>query len=130
MKVDDKELIRETLKASRFGFALFIGFWIAGWLGAPIILLYTVASVLIFFGHVKNNNTAKEFLIDYLWLTGIILSAVWLGAFLGGKGLLGLLVLGVLFALIILWRRRKLWLEWVYHIEERFLYGKRLRRKK
>lgn len=130
MKPEDKELIMETLKASRFGLLLFTGFWIAGWLGAPVISLYIVASGLICYAHMKNKDHPKKLLIDFAWLTSIIILAVWLGALLGGKGLLGLGIIVLLFSLIIIWRRRDLWLQWVHHIEKRFLYGETLEEKR
>lgn len=126
MKEEDKRLILDTLKASRFGLLLFAAFWIAGWLGAPIFWLYLAATFLIGFSHGRKRSPAKEAFIDWVWLTLIIIAAVWLGALLGGKGFLGLLIIVLVFSVILLWRRRSLYMNWVRHIEKRFLYGETL----
>lgn len=126
----NEAIIKETLQSLKSGLLFFAGFWLAGWLGAPIIWLYIAASTLIIYVNVTRKKKPGELLLDFLWLSLIILAAVYLGYWLGGSGFLGVMIIVLIFSGIVLFRRRKLYMSWIYHIEEEFLYGERLRRKK
>lgn len=124
---EDKRVISESLKETWPGLLLTLGFWGLAWLTGGnfslIIVVIIVGMVSYDAYKVTTGSESRDGLrlikkctIAFAFLYGI----VWLNFFLGGYGLLGFLLLVTFLSSMILYRKRRLYMRWVRHIETRF----------
>jgi bacteriorhodopsin len=93
------------------------------WLVVFVLITYQLTSYS--YKNIKNKKRGDAKTVFKMSLSTIVVLWVlfYLSGLLGGYGLLGLILLGVIISIYILWRQKTVYMYWIEHIEREFLYG-------
>lgn len=126
-KPEDKKILKNTLQTATPAALMVAAIWIAAlFLDIKIIILFLIGLMVVpeavkSIRHGQRYDIRKVF-NNLAYLALIVILVFLLNVLFGGKGLIAFLVAGLILSAVLLFRRRKQYMYWVKHIENK-LYG-------